>query len=82
MQCNSVTLKGTKYIPGKNNLLHIGYDQNGLPEFGSLVKIWFVVDVGVFFVAEVKESVAFREELNAMEIEDASLPQGLFCGIL
>ena len=77
MLCNSVTLKGTKYTPGTNNLLHIGYDPFGLPEFGSLVKIWFVLDVGVFFVTKVMESVAFRQELNAMEIEDASLPQGL-----
>lgn len=77
MLCNSVTLKSTKYTPGENNLLHIGYDLLGLPEFGSLVKIWFVLDVGVFFVTKVMESVAFRQELNAMEIEDASLPQGL-----
>ena len=61
MLCNSVTLKGTKYTPGKNNLLHIGYDPFGLPEFGSLVKIWFVLDVGVFFVTKVMESVAFRQ---------------------
>lgn len=78
MLCNSVTLKGTKYSPGKNNLLHIGYDPFGLPEFGSLVKIWFVLDVGVFFVTKVMESVAFRQELNAIEIEDASLPQTTF----
>ena len=57
--------------------LHIGYDPFGLPEFGNLVKIWFVLNVGVFFVTKVMESVSFRKELNAMEIEDAPLPQGL-----
>ena len=75
--CNFVTITGTKYVPGKNNLLLIGYYPNGLPEFGSLVKIWFVVNVGVFFVTKAVESVLFRKELNAMEIEDPSLPQGL-----
>ena len=37
MLCNSVTIKGTKYIPGNNNPLHtFGYDSR----VWQLVKIW------------------------------------------
>lgn len=59
MLCNFVILKGIKYILGINNFLYIGYDLFGFLEFGSLVKVWFVLDVGVFFVIKVMESVVF-----------------------
>ena len=75
--CNSITIKGTRYCPGINNLVQIGYTAHGLPEFASLVKIWYVSDASVFFVSKVMESVRFVEELNAIEIDEPSLPEGL-----
>ena len=41
--CNSITINGTRYCPGINNLVQIGYTAHGLPEFASLVKIWCCV---------------------------------------
>ena len=48
--CNSITINGTRYCPGINNLVQIGYTANGLPEFASLVKIWYVSDANVFSI--------------------------------
>ena len=75
--CNSITINGTRYCPGINNLVQTGYTAHGLPEFVSLVKIWYVSDASVFFVSKVMESVRFLEELNAIEIDEPSLPEGL-----
>ncbi len=75
--CNSITLNGTRYCPGVNNLVQIGYTVDGLPEFGSLVKIWHVSDSSVVFATKVMESVGFIEELNAVEVSEPSLPEGL-----
>ena len=47
--CKSITINGTRCCPGINNLVQIGYTTYGLPEFGSLVKIWYVSDASVFF---------------------------------
>lgn len=67
----------TTVYPGINNLVQIGYTTQGLPEFASLVKIWYVSDESVFFGSIVMESVRFVEELNAIEIDEPSLPEGL-----
>lgn len=75
--CNSITINGTRYYPGINNLVQIGYTTQGLPEFASLVKIWYLSDESVFFGSKVMESVRFVEELNAIEIDEPSLPEGL-----
>ena len=75
--CNSITLNGTRYCPGMNNLIQIGYTANGLPEFGSIAKIWYVSDTSVFFASKIMESVRFVEELNAIEVDEPSLPEGL-----
>ena len=37
----------------------------------------YVSDASVFFVSKVMESVRFVEELNAIEIDEPSLPEGL-----
>ena len=75
--CSSVTINGTKYCPGVNNLVQTGYTVNGLPEFASIVKIWYVSDASVFLVSKVMESIRFAEELNAIEIDEPALPEGL-----
>ena len=40
--CNSLTINGTSYCPGINNLVHVGYTVHALPEFASVVKIWYL----------------------------------------
>ena len=77
MVCNSITLSGTRYCPGINNLIQIGYTGDGLPEFGNLVKICYTSDQSVFFLCKIMESVRFSEELNSIEISEPSLPAGL-----
>ena len=57
--------------------MQIGYTVHGLPEFTSLVKIWYVSDTSVLFASKVMESVGFVEELNAIEIDEPSLAEGL-----
>lgn len=75
--CNSITLNGTRYCTGINTLIQIGYTAHGLPEFGNLVKIWYASDHSVFFGCKVMESVRFSEQLNSIEIDEPSLPEGL-----
>ena len=50
----------------KNTLLHFANNKEGLPEFGRLMKIWQVLDL----------TVAFDLDMNAVIIEESSLPQG------
>ena len=76
MVCNSTTLSGTRYCPGINTLIQIGYTVDGLPEFGNLVKICYASDQSVF-LSKIMESVRFLEELNSIEISEPSLPAGL-----
>ena len=75
-QTNAVTITGTLYKPGKNTLLHFSNNEEGLPEFGRLIKIWQVLDLGTFFVMQPMETVAFDLDMNAVIIEESSLPQG------
>lgn len=77
MMCTSITLSGTRYCPGINTLIQIGYTEDGLPEFGNLVKICYASDQSVFFLCKIMESVGFSEELNSIEISEPSLPTGL-----
>ena len=51
--CNSITINGTRYWPGINNLVQIGYTAHALPELASLVKIWYVSDASVFVASKV-----------------------------
>jgi len=76
--CNSITLNGTRYCPGMNNLIQIRYTANGLPESVSVAKTWPVSDTSVFFFAsKIIESVRFVEELNVIEVDEPSLPESL-----
>jgi len=75
--CNSITLNGTRYCPGMNNLIQIGYTANGLPEFVSIAKTWHVSDTSVFFASKIVESVRFVQELNAIEVDEPLLPESL-----
>lgn len=50
----------------KNTLLQFANNKEGLPEFGRLMKIWQVLDL----------TVAFDLDMNAVIIEESSLPQG------
>lgn len=71
---NSVSIHGITYKPGKGNYLLISND--GTPEYGRIVKIWWVLDHGFFFVLQVMQTKSFCEELNAFEIEEPCLPEG------
>lgn len=75
-QCNSITINGILYTPGKNTLLHMGITDIGLPEFGRLVKIWQILGVGTFFALQPLDTVAFDTTMNTAIIEEPHLPQG------
>lgn len=60
----------------KNTLLHFANNKEGLPEFGRFIKIWQVLDLGTCFVMQPMETVAFDLDMNAVIIEESSLPQG------
>lgn len=75
-QTNPVTITRTLYKPEKNTLLHFGNNEEVLPKFGCLIKIWQVLVLGTFFVMQPMETVAFDLDMNAVIIEESSLPQG------
>ena len=60
----------------KNTLLHFANNEESLSEFGRLIKIGQVLDLGTFFVMQLMETVAFDLDMNAVIIEESSLPQG------
>ncbi|XP_031549388.1 uncharacterized protein LOC116286933 [Actinia tenebrosa] len=70
---SSVTIYGTVYKPGKNNFIDVS---KNAPEFGRIIKIWYVEYHGIFFVIQVMHTTSFCEELNTYEIEEPHLPEG------
>lgn len=50
---------------------------DGLPEFGSLIKIWYVSNTSVLIATKAMENMGFVEELKAVEISEPSLPEDL-----
>ena len=60
----------------KNTSLHFANNEESLSEFGRLIKIWQLLDLGTFFVMQLMETVAFDLDMNAVIIEESSLPQG------
>lgn len=82
IQCNdedgmfilsSVTLYGTLYKPGKNNYIDFSRDA---PEFGRIIKIWYIQDCGIFFVLQVMDTVYLNEALNAFHVEEPTMAVG------
>jgi len=75
-QCNTITINGTLYKPGKNTLLHFDNTDDGLPEFGRLVKIWQILGMGTFFALQPMDTLTFDVDMNAAVIEESPMPQG------
>lgn len=72
---DSVQIHGTLYKPDKDTFLNFG-SQNGLPNFGRIAKIWFIVNYGVFFALHVMVTSHYDENLNAFQVEESDFPQG------
>jgi len=72
--CNSITVCGTLYTPGKNTYLHIGNTKSGHPDIGRLIKIWHVPGTGSFFHVLKMELIALRSDLNSLELEEPGVP--------
>lgn len=71
----SVQIHGTLYKPDNDSFLNFG-SQNGLPNFGRIANIWFIVNYGVFFALHVMVTSHYDENLNAFQVEEPNLPQG------
>ena len=71
----SVQIHGTLYKPDNDSFLNYG-SQNGLPNFGRIANIWFIVNYGVFFALHVMVTSHYDENLNAFQVEEPDLPQG------
>lgn len=72
---DSVQIHGTLYKPDKDAFLNFG-SQSGLPEFGKIVKIWFIANHGIFVALHVVITSNYNEDLNAFQIMEPDLPQG------
>lgn len=73
---DSVNVHGTLYKPDKDAFLHFG-SQSGLPQFGKIVKIWFIANHrGIYFALHVVTTLKYNEDLNAFQIKEPDLPQG------
>ena len=44
-ESKSVIVYDTQYISGKNNYLLLGLNDQGLPEFGIIIKIWYALQM-------------------------------------
>ena len=68
-QSKSVTVFGTKYVCGDNNYLFLGLDEHGLPGFGKVTYIWYVLQTtNPFFVTKVMQSEEFCNRLGAYKL--------------
>lgn len=72
---NSVQIHGTLYKTDNNSFLNFG-SQNGLPNFGRIANIWFILNYGVFFALHIMVTSHYDENLNAFQVEEPDLPQG------
>lgn len=76
-QSNSVIVYGTQYICGRNNYLLLGLNDQGLPEFARIIKIWYALQMNdPFFVTEVMVCQKYCDRLGAYGIYDSDIPQG------
>jgi len=66
--CNSVTLNGITYCPGKKNYLHIACEESGLPTFARLVQIWGINNLGTFFLVNAVDTIAFHNDLRPTDL--------------
>lgn len=71
----SVQIYGTLYKQHKNAFLNFGC-HNSLPEFGRIMKIWFIPQHGIFFALQVVVTTKYNEDLNAFQTKESELPQG------
>ena len=44
-ESNSVIVYGTQYVCGKNNYLLLGLNDQGLPAFAKIIKIWYALQM-------------------------------------
>ena len=72
---NSVQIHGTLYKTDNNSFLNFG-SQNGLPNFGRIANVWFILNYGVFFALHIMVTSHYDENLNAFQVEEPDLPQG------
>ena len=76
-QSKSVTEFGTKYVCGDNNYLFLGLDEHGLPKFGKVINIWYVLQMtNPFFVTKVIQSEEFCNRLGAYKLCNPDMAQG------
>ena len=65
-----VTIHGTLYKPGFNTYLLA----NAIPEFGRLMKIWYVHGFGVFLSLHIMDTVRYSDILSAYELKKPDVP--------
>lgn len=60
-----------------NNYLLLGLNDQGLPEFAKITKIWYALQMNdPFFVTEVMMCKKYYDRLGAYNICDSDSPQG------
>lgn len=75
LDCKSVTIYGTKYIP--NECCLFVRCENEKPIFGDLLGIWMTNDNNVLFRVSELETLAFNDTLNAYHVEKLGQAMGL-----